>query len=232
MSLSRDSSPAPGPSHNHLLDILPSGDVTPEAPVSIQVAKLLGFPINESRFGSRSHSRLRDVIWDENPSDTESNHSAASDRPWYRRPSPWWILPVISMGALMGAMTIAPRTEVYIRLVCAELKPEYVLHPALPINSTTPLPIDITSSPHGVYVNPPREVYPASAAAALFKVPRPTTRCASDPVIGARVASLATAITFVMGFISFITTSWWAKVNSLWVITLPAEHSLPAAALR
>ncbi|KAF9520614.1 hypothetical protein BS47DRAFT_1286818 [Hydnum rufescens UP504] len=217
MPLSRCSSPGPGPSHWNPEDIVPSGKVVSEAPVSIDLAQRLGSPTTRLNDKSRDQSHIRDVIWDGERSDAESNNSATSYslRPWYRRPSPWWIIPAMALSALISTMTTAPRTEIYIRLICAELKPKHLLHPSsvLPVNATASTPMDIAPSFHGEPAIFLRDLYPVFDAAKHFKVPRPSAKCTSDPEIGALVAKLATTITFVNGFLSFITTGWWAKLS-------------------
>jgi hypothetical protein len=235
MPLSRCSSPDSGPSHCHPEDIVPPGKVASEAPVSIDSAQRLGSPTTRLNDKSRGQSHIREVIWDGESSDAESNNSATSYslRPWYRRPSPWWIIPAMALSALISTMTTAPRTEIYIRLICAELKPKHLLHPSsvLSVNGTASTPMDIASSFHEESAIFPRDLYPVLDAPTHIKVPRPSAKCASDPEIGALVAKLAATITFVNGFLSFITTGWWAKVPLSWTIIFSVGRSSLASAL-
>ncbi|KAF8473108.1 major facilitator superfamily domain-containing protein [Gautieria morchelliformis] len=46
-------------------------------------------------------------------------------RPFYRRPSVWWMLGMLPFTSIAFATTIAPRIEIYTKLACEALKPEY-----------------------------------------------------------------------------------------------------------
>ncbi|KAF8710919.1 MFS general substrate transporter, partial [Rhizoctonia solani] len=127
-------------------------------------------------------------------------------RPWYKRPSPIWLLPLTITGAVLMAATIAPRQELYIKLACNELRPEYIL---LPSPATVSFSNDIPSDPQTpIYVPPPA---PPNRPAIL--IPGPNKMCTSDPNVMAATAKLSTALTTSMGILSCLTTGSWAQLS-------------------
>ncbi|CAE6436761.1 unnamed protein product [Rhizoctonia solani] len=118
--------------------------------------------------------------------------SVGPHRPWYNTPSPLWLLPLTILGALLMAATIAPRQELYIRLVCNELRPEYVL---LPPRAVVTLGADIPNDPQTPIYIPP----PAPPNRLAINIPGPNKMCTSDPNVLAASAKLQTALTTSMG---------------------------------
>lgn len=124
-------------------------------------------------------------------------------------------------------MTFAPKTEVYIRLVCAQYKPEYlILVPPIttPRNQTNPpLPPNSPMFAHyefdnGVTVNMPDndflyDPFGQHDGDVHVHVPRPSSKCTSDPEVGRIVAGLSAAISLTMGILSIITTGFWTSVS-------------------
>ncbi|KDN51793.1 hypothetical protein RSAG8_00341, partial [Rhizoctonia solani AG-8 WAC10335] len=79
--------------------------------------------------------------------------SVGPHRPWHKSPNPLWLLPLTVIGAPLMAATIAPRQELYIRLACNELRPEYVL---LPPPLSLSFAGDIPNDPQmPIYIPPP-----------------------------------------------------------------------------
>lgn len=136
------------------------------------------------------------------------------------------------------SMTFAPRTEVYIRLVCAHYKPEFIYEPQPPsdsphTNTTLPLPPSSPAFPsessNDVYKHIVNSVigtrgvlddFPfswpstndgADKDKAHVFVPRPSHKCTADPEVGRIVAGLTTAVTLTLGILSCITTGYWAS---------------------
>jgi hypothetical protein len=117
-------------------------------------------------------------------------------------------------------MTFAPKTEVYIRVVCAKYKPEYLPLPAFP---TTPesrkddfLPLNLpplyspkTQEPSILIEN----VDPSTIFGNHIRIPRPSLKCTSDPEVGRIAARLNTAVMLTLGILSLITTGYWASVS-------------------
>lgn len=118
----------------------------------------------------------------------------------------------------------------YIRLICAQYKPEYFDVPSPPItapqNQTNPpLP---PNSPIFAYHRSDKSVTlnvldSGTQFDALgshdddvhVTVPRPNSRCTSDTDVGRIVAGLSTTITLIMGILSILTTGFWSTVSFL-----------------
>lgn len=114
-------------------------------------------------------------------------------------------------------MTLAPKTEVYIRLVCLQYKPEFFPPPAHPpAPEYLPLPLDL----RGTSYFPKMHESPVFIESPDFlvtnvrvHVPRPSSKCTSDPEVGRIVAGLNTAVALTLGIFSLVTTGYWASVS-------------------
>ncbi|OAX36681.1 hypothetical protein K503DRAFT_867419, partial [Rhizopogon vinicolor AM-OR11-026] len=117
--------------------------------------------------------------------------------PWWKRPSPYWLVfgtPLASIGA---AAVIAPRVEMYTILACRVHAPEYEpnsIHPVQP-HSTLSMntmgtedwfTLDVPSIAHEP-AQPVSLYIPASPSPSMQLVPD-RNQCASDPVVQAAVA--------------------------------------------
>jgi hypothetical protein len=123
-------------------------------------------------------------------------------------------------------MTMAPKTEVYIRLVCLQYKPELVLplaHPTAPANHGD-LPLLPNSRVISSYLSRVHEspdliktpdLVVTDETDVHVRVPRPSSKCTSDPEVGRIVAGLNTAVVLTLGILSLITTGYWASVSCL-----------------
>ncbi|CAE6400544.1 unnamed protein product [Rhizoctonia solani] len=116
--------------------------------------------------------------------------SVTPRRPWYKRPGPLWLLPLTVTGAILMAATIAPRQELYIKLACNELRPDYILLPPPEVVLVGDIPSDPQTP---IYVPPPA---PPNRPAIL--IPGPNKLCTSDPKVMAATAKLSTALTTSM----------------------------------
>jgi hypothetical protein len=130
-------------------------------------------------------------------------------------------------------MTLAPKTEVYIRLVCERYQPDQPL--ALPVPHEIHPALPSPANPRGISSNSSRALestLPAPVAIilttldALVRLPRPSSKCTSDPEVGRIVAGLNTAINLTLGILSLITTGYWASVSRL-----RKPHSIVALSL-
>ncbi|KAI6041355.1 major facilitator superfamily domain-containing protein [Pisolithus marmoratus] len=126
--------------------------------------------------------------------DEDENHAQEvaswKKRPWWKRPSPYWIACGMLISAIGSAATLAPRVEVYTILVCHTLRPEYFL--GSPINMVVP---------HVV------------GAAPTQKDKQSRQKCTSDPEVQATVAKLSATLITTMGILSCLTTGWWANFS-------------------
>ncbi|KAL0570808.1 hypothetical protein V5O48_011144 [Marasmius crinis-equi] len=104
--------------------------------------------------------------------------------PWWRRPSPWWLMGMMPFSAMAMAATIAPKVEIYTMLACRVHKPDIYYESGL---ST------LTGS--NLHVNDNNRA------------------CFSDPEVQAAVAQLAAVMTACMGVLSCLTTGWWGSFS-------------------
>ncbi|CAG8559304.1 1243_t:CDS:2 [Paraglomus brasilianum] len=51
-------------------------------------------------------------------SNAQPSDNTTSPRPWYSRPSPFWLLPACSLIALSWGLMVAPRVNLYVEIVC------------------------------------------------------------------------------------------------------------------
>ncbi|KAF8344282.1 uncharacterized protein EI90DRAFT_3115030 [Cantharellus anzutake] len=179
---------------------------------------------------SRAPSRLRNIVGDGDNDEEDDNGSSVTsededERPWYKRPSPWWILLISGFATCLTSMTVAAKTEVFILLVCEEYRPGVA-------------PFDNSTGPS--YTSAPWQ-HPTSDLNVLFrngglhpqygaKVPRPTSLCRADPEVGRDVAELGTMVALVLGILSVLTTGFWSKLldskGRTWVLRFVALGSV------
>ncbi len=216
--LQRDESSASVPS----IDIIPSPTDIGTSNVAIRVGpeELLATSV-QGHVMTGPLNRLCDVIDSHNP----DIHLGSEDdvplheRPWHKRPSPWWLLPILGITTCLTSMTFVPKTEIFIRLVCEAYMPEIALSPVH-------LRIDHGTSPIIMPLNFHMPTVPDNGTqflGAQIRVPRPTSQCRADPVVGRRVAALGTMVSLTLGVLSCITTGFWSKVR----IPLWAAFSCP-----
>ncbi|KAG8889929.1 hypothetical protein FRB98_001975 [Tulasnella sp. 332] len=94
-------------------------------------------------------------------------------RPWYRRPSPWLLFPMVFTSACLFSSTAGSKNEILISLACAYHRPEYYITPVIPSNSSSP-------------------ILHAALSTIATTIPSPDRRCSTDPTILAAVARLVT----------------------------------------
>ncbi|QRW14712.1 major facilitator superfamily transporter [Ceratobasidium sp. AG-Ba] len=160
-------------------------------------------------FETRADTDIFHILNDERPRSLSPQSSTRAARvPWYKTPSPIWLLPGVLLAAILMGATIAPRTELYIKLACNEIHPEYLLVPPPPlalIDIGEPLP-PTPDTP--IYVPPP-----ASPGKPSISIPGPNKMCSTDPKVLGAVAKLSTAMTTSMGILSCLTTGAWSQLS-------------------
>ncbi|KAF8891345.1 major facilitator superfamily domain-containing protein [Infundibulicybe gibba] len=172
--------------------------ILPDGAVSRETAELLGDLI--------THEQEETVV---SPGDL---HQSKSILPWWKKPSPFWLVCLTPLTAIAMAATLAPRVEIYTMLACREHRPEIFEEqmsyldlsfliprfgvPGIPLASSSP---GWTSALHtgGIVIDGIRQPNP----------------CASDPVVQAAVAKLTVAITTLTGVLSCLTTGWWGALS-------------------
>ncbi|KAG8705610.1 hypothetical protein FRC08_001574 [Ceratobasidium sp. 394] len=162
-------------------------------------APLIDPDVSSDVFGITTHT---------NDTEAAVSEGVTRRKPWYKTPSVWWLLPITAMGALFRASTIAPRTELFIKFACDELRPEYRVD-ALQWNSaanntsaSSEVAIPIT------YVSQPQEKTRFEAT-----LLHPDKRCIQDKEVHRAAAKLSAAITSAQGMLSVLTTGWWTQYS-------------------
>ncbi|PFH51761.1 hypothetical protein AMATHDRAFT_40016 [Amanita thiersii Skay4041] len=149
--------------------------------------------------------------------DTTSEPASSTVRlPWWRTPSPWWLLGIMPFSAIAMSATIAPRIEIYTRLACKVHKPDiYNEHSLQLVLKLFPfLGSDMLTKPDisMPYLHEVNLITPALNIIAEGS-PHGTKQCATDPVVQAAVAKLITVISVSMGILSCLTTAWWGAFS-------------------
>ncbi|CAE6432154.1 unnamed protein product [Rhizoctonia solani] len=149
--------------------------------------------------------------------------------------SPWWLIPVVATTALLYAGTIAPRTELLVKLACNNLHPGWDL-----VSNSTSVHKDETtnssSRPRGFF----ERLHFVERLATLQKRSQITTpgtspMCSNDDAVQKEVAKLNTAISFTSGILSVFTTGWWTqlsdRVGRIRILTIGAFSGLMVDAI-
>ncbi|KAH6895043.1 major facilitator superfamily domain-containing protein [Coprinopsis sp. MPI-PUGE-AT-0042] len=164
-----------------------NASLLPEGPVDQEAAQLL-----EEFVGTHEHHLPESA--DTNDTDSEDNDWKAL--PWWKRPSPLWMLCLIPFSAMAQGATLAPKVELYTMLACRAVKPdifdEGIFDPTIP----TALSLLSSSTPSILKLE---TLSPSS--------------CASDPTVQAAVAQLSAVITTTTGVLSLLTTAWWGALS-------------------
>ncbi|THU77812.1 MFS general substrate transporter [Dendrothele bispora CBS 962.96] len=70
------------------------------------------------------HHRAEETLTEPEVGFAPSNEFEARLLPWWKRPSPWWLICMLPLTSITMAATIAPKVEIYTLLACAQHKPE------------------------------------------------------------------------------------------------------------
>ncbi|KAJ7724442.1 MFS general substrate transporter [Mycena maculata] len=180
--------------------------VLPDGPVDEETVQLLNELIHPN------HDQDQTLVDDDPEGDFQQ--SERQHLPWWRRPSPWLLVATPISATAMSA-TMAPKVEIYTLLVCSVHKPEIFKdrhlssvhvpsflqpHEQSSVGTTFPPSFDIATSNS------------TSLVASMNEPPKPNP-CASDPVVAAAVARLATVLVTTMGTLGCLTTGWWGSIS-------------------
>ncbi|KAF8236196.1 hypothetical protein L208DRAFT_1252513 [Tricholoma matsutake] len=165
----------------------------PDGPVGEEAGLL-------NEFVHHHHENTLAPADDEDDEDDDAEEAAARRRlPWWKRPSPWWLLSIVPLSAIATSACIAPRIEVYTLLACSVHKPE-VFEKTLRLGGYAGFPTE--NSPHIVlppvvlansfdrsdpWFSPSVPVLDVQNVSYVTAQPNP---CALDPVVQAAVATL------------------------------------------
>ncbi|KAJ7172296.1 major facilitator superfamily domain-containing protein [Mycena filopes] len=175
----------------------------PDAPVDQETAELFG------ELGRPHHEQDETLVDDEEDFQRERNQL-----PWWKRPSPWWLMMCTPLSTIAMSATLAPKIEIYTLLACSVHKPEIFEDRALAAS----IPSFLLSHPesHAETTFPPTFemalTHNTSLPLISMDEPKPNP-CASDPVVLAAVARLTATITTTMGVLGCLTTGWWGAFS-------------------
>ncbi|KAL5532572.1 hypothetical protein ACEPAF_4346 [Sanghuangporus sanghuang] len=150
---------------------------------------------------------------------TERDYRSGEDkRPWYRKPSPWWMLTMMPISAMTLAGVSPSLLQIYTELVCKDIrKPAPSLEE--PYISQTRGLLDLPeyySVTPGIGQDGPIQFGPRSddylwLVSAKHESEEPS--CASDPVVQAAVSKLLAALLSTQGALSCVTAASWASLS-------------------
>lgn len=157
-------------------------------------------------------SGLQDDEVGSHPEDTASRKRC----PWWKRPSPYWIVFCAPISSIGYSAAFAPRVEVYTLLACRVHKPVYFPHdPSFGV--TTGM-----AGTHGI-PNANIDVHPNLLIPDVTYDPlwvwdyewsgQTRERCTADPEVQAIVAKLSAMLVTTMGILSCLTTGWWGAFS-------------------
>ncbi|KAG1756634.1 major facilitator superfamily domain-containing protein [Suillus paluster] len=145
--------------------------------------------------------------------------------PWWKRPSPYWLVFGMPVASLGFSATIAPRVEMYTNLACRVHAPELQYGPNDMLDLAQPLStlsMNTAMILHGFNLDGPSAASVSTQSASLY-VPANTgpqqehvpdrNQCASDPVVQATVAKLSAVLHTTTGILSCFTTAWWGSLS-------------------
>ncbi|CAE7082933.1 unnamed protein product [Rhizoctonia solani] len=148
--------------------------------------------------------------------------------------SPWWLIPIVAITALLYAGTIAPRTELLIKLACNNLHPGWDLvsnSTFLGKNETTPPGSHSRSFPERLHL----VERPVLQKRSQITTPGTSSMCSNDDAVQKEVAKLNTSISLTSGILSVFTTAAWAKlsdrVGRIRILTIGAFSGLMVDAI-
>ncbi|KAG9318823.1 major facilitator superfamily domain-containing protein [Chiua virens] len=173
----------------------------------------------------RDYSSLTEVEDEEHAVEVASWKSL----PWWKRPSPYWLIFGIPLGSIGYSATLAPKVSLYTDLVCRVHRPEYVIneHAQGSLTSSGPLTHTITSITASAAPAPQVSDGGTGNDTVSIHFPTPSytawsdyiqsgldeQKCASDPVVQAVVAKLSAAFVTTTGILSCLTTGWWGSLS-------------------
>ncbi|KAH8116812.1 MFS general substrate transporter [Phellopilus nigrolimitatus] len=131
-----------------------------------------------------------ELVGDGQGAEDEEEDMKEDKRPWYRKPSPWWMLTLMPISAMALAGVSPSLLQIYTDLVC-----EAINNPA-------------TATFQEVHAS----VLPASLQSEGNSM-LADMNCASDPKVQAAVSKLVAALTATLGILSCITGASWASLS-------------------
>ncbi|KAK7020467.1 MFS domain-containing protein [Favolaschia claudopus] len=202
MSTSRSSSHVSA-RHNPSRSVSYSQSVLPDGPVDEETVELLGELVNP-------HHEQEETLVDEEDEFSKAERERKR-LPWWRRPSPLWLLCLTPLSTICSAATLAPKIEIYNLLACSVHKPEIFRHRHfLPSFNAPSEPSELDETTY-----PPSFDIALNTNSSIFSLMSdlPTKECSSDPTVIAAVAKLTATLTTSMGVLGCLTTGFWGAFS-------------------
>lgn len=188
--------------------------ILPDGAVGEEAAELL----NEFVHPNHHHDEgtIIGLEDDDGNSDDNLTDKKAGKLPWWKKPSPWWLLAIMPFTSIAMSATMAPRIEIYTILACSVHKPD-IFKQSFPglelglVEERRQLPTDpSTQLIDRIYLP---YLTNKLGQATNTSVPTKPNLCASDPVVQAAVAKLTAVIATCTGILACITTGWWGSFS-------------------
>ncbi|KAF9444748.1 MFS general substrate transporter [Macrolepiota fuliginosa MF-IS2] len=178
--------------------------ILPEGPISEQTAELLQEFVHPHM--------VEDTLADEQSSEEEEELSKVRSLPWWKRPSPWWLLVALPFTAIAMSATIAPRIEVYTTLACRVIRPDIYSDVSQP--NTAVLSTVAETRPQRCAADPVVQAAVAKLSAGMLFNPIIFLCLHPSSIISdVNVYSFNAAMTTSMGILSCLTTGWWGAFS-------------------
>ncbi|KAJ4487747.1 major facilitator superfamily domain-containing protein [Lentinula aciculospora] len=175
----------------------------PDGPVSEESAQLIHELVHP-------HRRREGALIDTDSIEEEEELKYRKQLPWWKRPSPVWLLALLPITSIAMSATLAPKVEIYTDLACAQHKPEIADNrtrfiPSSPLSASIVTASNYSTASHNGGGELP----------GVIEIPTKnlSNPCKTDPVVQAAVAELAAVMTACMGILSCITTGWWTSFS-------------------
>ncbi|GAA5930082.1 uncharacterized protein JCM15063_004710 [Sporobolomyces koalae] len=161
--------------------------------------------------GSQTAARTR--------SSKSRSTSARRTLPWYKRPSPLWLLPGTFFMAISMGMTFAPKLEIYTQLICRSMdtaKSGVSIPPPISEsnrNQTAAFMRDPTIPQEITFEFLPLKSAEEQEKSEQRRDQEWANQCHRSSSVQSAVARLALLLTLMMGILSSLTTGWWGSVS-------------------
>ncbi|KAF9819793.1 hypothetical protein IEO21_01884 [Rhodonia placenta] len=167
----------------------PEALINPDGQIGEDAVELLQEFVHPHRH--ESETTLVEEVPEQDDHAPDSHATWRQSLPWWKRPSPMWFLILIPLASVAMSATMAPRIEIYTRLVCDAYRPEYTVGRG---KDRLPNP-DVVFSPSVILDDKTYEL------------------CVADPVVQKAVAKLSLAMITTMGVLGCLTTGWWGSLS-------------------
>ncbi|KAH9484437.1 putative membrane protein C14C4.07 [Psilocybe cubensis] len=207
----------------------PESLILPDGAIGADAAELLEEFVHPHHPGRAYLTETTLVESDTSAGDESDNNSRKEVKsPWWKKPSPWWLLMLMPFTAIATSATIAPRIEMYTILACKTHRPD-IFREVYPDYDMQGLASALSRSSD--QVGPTYASNSSSVLSALSEVsflstdtwtdgienmsrrPIKKNKCAADPTVAAAVAKLTAVISTWMGTLSILTTGWWGAFS-------------------